>query len=101
MVGIVRGAVTKRARLRALRFGGQPSPELRAKAGGGRGIRTPGTVSRSTVFKTAALNRSAIPPRGGDRGALVMVADRTDATAALEPGGSRLQATSSYGAAQP
>ena len=29
---------------------------------GGRGIRTPGTVSRPTVFKTAALNHSAIPP---------------------------------------
>jgi hypothetical protein len=32
------------------------------QAGGGRGIRTPGTLSGSTVFKTAALNRSAIPP---------------------------------------
>ena len=32
--------------------------------GGGTGIRTPGTgVTRSTVFKTAAFNRSAIPPR--------------------------------------
>jgi hypothetical protein len=30
--------------------------------GGGRGIRTPGRVSPSTVFKTAALNHSAIPP---------------------------------------
>lgn len=29
---------------------------------GGKGIRTPGPVSRTTVFKTAALNRSAIPP---------------------------------------
>ncbi len=29
--------------------------------GGGRGIRTPGPVG-STVFKTAALNHSAIPP---------------------------------------
>src|SRR6185369_13363803 len=29
---------------------------------GGRGIRTPGRVSPSTVFKTAALNHSAIPP---------------------------------------
>ena len=35
----------------------------RAKAGGGRGIRTPGTVSRTAIFKTAAFNRSAIPPR--------------------------------------
>src|SRR5437868_254620 len=30
--------------------------------GGGRGIRTPGTLSSSTVFKTAAFNHSAIPP---------------------------------------
>src|SRR4029450_11380306 len=29
---------------------------------GGRGIRTPGTVPRPTVFKTAAFNHSAIPP---------------------------------------
>jgi hypothetical protein len=31
--------------------------------GGGRGIRTPGTVSRSVVFKTTAIDHSAIPPR--------------------------------------
>jgi hypothetical protein len=30
--------------------------------GGGRGIRTPGTVPRTAVFKTAAIDRSAIPP---------------------------------------
>jgi hypothetical protein len=30
--------------------------------GGGRGIRTPERVSPSTVFKTAAINHSAIPP---------------------------------------
>ena len=30
--------------------------------GGGRGIRTPGTLPGTTVFKTAALNHSAIPP---------------------------------------
>src|SRR5207237_6362975 len=36
----------------------------RAKAdGGGRGIRTPDTLSGTTVFKTAAINHSAIPPR--------------------------------------
>ena len=35
-------------------------------AGGGRGIRTPGTVSGTTVFKTAAIDRSAIPPRAPD-----------------------------------
>ncbi len=31
--------------------------------GGGRGIRTPGTVSRTAVFKTAGINHSPIPPR--------------------------------------
>ena len=30
--------------------------------GGGRGIRTPGTLSGTTVFKTARFNRSRIPP---------------------------------------
>ena len=34
----------------------------RAKAGGEEGIRTPGSLSASTVFKTAALNHSAISP---------------------------------------
>ncbi len=29
---------------------------------GGRGIRTPGPREGSTVFKTAAIDRSAIPP---------------------------------------
>ncbi len=33
--------------------------------GGGRGIRTPGALSSSTVFKTVGLNRSPIPPHGG------------------------------------
>ena len=32
-------------------------------AGGGRGIRTPGALSGTTVFKTAGINRSPIPPR--------------------------------------
>jgi hypothetical protein len=31
-------------------------------SGGGRGIRTPGTVSRTVVFKTTAIDHSAIPP---------------------------------------
>ena len=31
--------------------------------GGGGGIRTPGTLARSTVFKTAAFNHSATPPQ--------------------------------------
>jgi hypothetical protein len=32
------------------------------RGGGGRGIRTPGTLSSSTVFKTAGFNHSPIPP---------------------------------------
>ena len=31
--------------------------------GGGRGIRTPGTLPGSVVFKTTAIDHSAIPPR--------------------------------------
>ncbi len=47
--------------------GGRPGGLLKTliincPAGGGRGIRTPGTVPRTAVFKTAALNHSAIPP---------------------------------------
>ena len=38
--------------------------DQRAKYGGRRGIRTPGTVSGSAVFKTAALDHSAILPAG-------------------------------------
>src|SRR5258708_2069843 len=38
------------------------SPRSRLR-GGGRGIRTPGTVSRTAVFKTACFNHSHIPPR--------------------------------------
>jgi hypothetical protein len=37
-------------------------PVIRLR-GGGRGIRTPGTVSRTSVFKTDCFNRSHIPPR--------------------------------------
>jgi hypothetical protein len=32
-------------------------------AGGGRGIRTPVTLSGKAVFKTACFNHSHIPPR--------------------------------------
>jgi hypothetical protein len=32
------------------------------KSGGGREIRTPGTVSRTVVFKTTRFNHSRIPP---------------------------------------
>src|SRR5579863_6174865 len=37
-----------------------PQPDL---YGGGRGIRTPGTLSGTVVFKTTRFNRSRIPPR--------------------------------------
>ena len=33
-----------------------------ATTGGGRGIRTPGDITATVVFKTTALSRSAIPP---------------------------------------
>src|SRR5581483_4153021 len=39
---------------------------IAGRTGGGRGIRTPGTVSRTAVFKTARFNRSRIPPRVGN-----------------------------------
>ena len=38
--------------------------DLQGMSGGGTGIRTQETLSRLTVFKTAAFNHSAIPPRG-------------------------------------
>jgi hypothetical protein len=34
--------------------------------GGGRGIRTPGTLAGTAVFKTACFNRSHIPPQRGE-----------------------------------
>jgi hypothetical protein len=37
--------------------------KLQLCIGGGRGIRTPDTLSGTAVFKTAAINHSAIPPR--------------------------------------
>src|SRR5712692_1860662 len=40
-----------------------PHCEIRQKYGGGRGIRTPGTLAGTVVFKTTCLNRSHIPPR--------------------------------------
>jgi hypothetical protein len=40
-------------------------PQVRMlQFGGGGGIRTPGTVSGTAVFKTAAFNHSATPPAG-------------------------------------
>jgi hypothetical protein len=40
----------------------QPSLQIKTTNGGERGIRTPGEFHPTTVFKTAALNRSAISP---------------------------------------
>ena len=53
--------------LRRTTFDGLPTVararwQAGAKVGGERGIRTPGSLSTSTVFKTAALNHSAISP---------------------------------------
>src|SRR5450755_2184096 len=44
-----------------LAHGGKTGRGLR-EAGGGRGIRTPERVSPLTVFKTAGINHSPIPP---------------------------------------
>ena len=38
------------------------SNEFGLQSGGGRGIRTPGTLSGTAVFKTARFDRSRIPP---------------------------------------
>ncbi len=43
------------------RHNGRRTPDL-SENGGGRGIRTPVTRKGKAVFKTAAINRSAIPP---------------------------------------
>ena len=37
----------------------------KGRNGGGSGIRTHGTLTRTPVFKTGALNHSAIPPGTG------------------------------------
>src|SRR5690606_22349056 len=50
-------------RLPAVRLAPANSP---GRVGGERGIRTPGTVSGTAVFKTAAFDRSAISPRGAN-----------------------------------
>src|SRR5436190_4704326 len=48
---------TRDARTRsAITFGSRPN------GGGGRGIRTPGTLPGTVVFKTTAIDHSAIPP---------------------------------------
>jgi hypothetical protein len=40
-----------------------PSQTFLFQTGGGRGIRTPVTITREAVFKTAAFSHSAIPPQ--------------------------------------
>src|SRR2546425_10492652 len=59
-------AKSRRAKRAARCLKPSPSPTERARAsevGGGRGIRTPGTLPGTAVFKTAAIDHSAIPPR--------------------------------------
>ena len=58
MAGLMRGTAQHQAN-KSLFF-----MQLCAAGGGGTGIRTQETFSRLTVFKTAAFNHSAIPPRG-------------------------------------
>src|SRR5882762_1716488 len=48
--------------------------------GGGRGIRTPGTLSGTAVFKTACFNRSHIPPQS-----ILSVRERQAGVAAVAP----------------
>src|SRR5207253_10612594 len=38
------------------------APARTTRFGGGRGIRTPGTLPGTVVFKTTAIDHSAIPP---------------------------------------
>ena len=58
VTGTISGTVT----LRAASAGSKRTPQL-VDIGGGRGIRTPGTLPGTAVFKTAAIDHSAIPPR--------------------------------------
>ena len=65
--GLSRDRVTKMwvlmwEQTRQPRGNASPSNRLQPGTGGGRGIRTPDTLSGTTVFKTAAINHSAIPP---------------------------------------
>ena len=74
LVGIGRTAYVKDRRLRTCRHGprdgerkdreGEEASHEQSEVGGGRGIRTPDTLSSTAVFKTAAINHSAIPPQG-------------------------------------
>ena len=59
-----RGPSRPPSRTRSARRSGAPSAR-QAMVGGEEGIRTPGSLPASTVFKTAALNHSATSPRTG------------------------------------
>ena len=52
-----------RSRLMGIERKARWQPDLILMNGGGRGIRTPVTLSGKAVFKTACFNRSHIPPR--------------------------------------
>jgi hypothetical protein len=54
--------------------------------GGGRGIRTPGTLSGTAVFKTACFNHSHITPRGFTTFYRVPSSERTLAAIGLSAG---------------
>ena len=58
--------------IRGLNMGGRLLEIRFVCGGGGRGIRTPGTVTRSVVFKTTAIDHSAIPPRFDFRRFLIL-----------------------------
>ena len=65
--GDLRDAVRRLSDAEAGTMRGQAASQAAAESsqvesGGGRGIRTPDTLSGTTVFKTVAINRSAIPP---------------------------------------
>ena len=57
-----RGQFRGQLRGQAALGSGCASPQV-VDSGGGRGIRTPGTLPGTAVFKTAAIAHSAIPPR--------------------------------------
>jgi hypothetical protein len=54
--------LSRRNHLGALKREPEERSSREDNSGGGGGIRTHGTVSRTAVFKTAALNHSTTPP---------------------------------------
>ena len=63
--------------------------ELDGSIGGGRGIRTPGTVARTVVFKTTAIDHSAIPPHRKTRPEFAVSRPQGRKTLAIMPERSR------------